>query len=111
MKIKVGNKIRIISMKDEPSYIGRVGIVEDIDAIGQLHGSWGSLAIIPEVDKFEIIKNAVIIKVIDTDDKEIEEKEFNNYQEAEDYVYQKYNCCYKIKKEDDWYYTFIVYEG
>lgn len=55
-KVKIKDKIKIISMKDKPNYIGRIGIVEDIDAIGQLHGTWGSLAIIPEVDKFEIIE-------------------------------------------------------
>lgn len=35
-------------------YAGRTGTVEFIDSIGQLHGTWGGLAIIPEVDEFEI---------------------------------------------------------
>lgn len=34
----------------------RPGIVEHIDSIGQLHGTWGGLAIIPEVDEFEIVQ-------------------------------------------------------
>ena len=54
--IKVGDKIRIIEMKDEPQYEGKTGIVELIDGIGQIHGTWGGCALIPEVDKFEIVK-------------------------------------------------------
>lgn len=56
MKYKIGMKIKIIEMKDEPNYTNKVGIIKYIDDLGQLHGSWGSLAIIPEVDKIEIIK-------------------------------------------------------
>ena len=37
-------------------YAGRSGTVEFIDSIGQLHGTWGGLAIIPEVDEFEIVQ-------------------------------------------------------
>lgn len=56
---KVGDKIRIISMKDEPSYEGRVGVIEYIDDANQLHGTWGGLAIVPEVDRVEVIHNEV----------------------------------------------------
>lgn len=61
--VKEGNKIRIIQMDDNNgqdlqarSYNGCVGVVEFIDSIGQLHGTWGGLAVCPEVDKFEIIQ-------------------------------------------------------
>lgn len=54
--IKVGDKIKIIEMKDEPQYEGKIGIVLIIDDIGQIHGTWGGCALIPEVDKFEIVK-------------------------------------------------------
>lgn len=55
MEVKVGDKIRIIHLTGEDSrYDGREGSVEDIDAIGQLHGTWGGLAVIPEEDKFII---------------------------------------------------------
>ena len=37
-------------------YAGRSGTVEFIDSIRQLHGTWGALAIIPEVDVFEIVQ-------------------------------------------------------
>jgi hypothetical protein len=45
---KIGDKIRIISMKGEDHYNGREGIIEYIDGLDQLHGTWGGLAIIPE---------------------------------------------------------------
>lgn len=56
--MKVGDKIRIIKMEDElqgDNYVGREGVIEYIDSMGQLHGTWGGLAIIPEVDIIEII--------------------------------------------------------
>ena len=53
--IKVGTKIRIIWMEGEPNYHGREGTVTFIDSIGQLHGTWGGLAVIPSTDSFEII--------------------------------------------------------
>ena len=56
MKVQVGDKIRIINMNGEPQYAGKEGIVERIDDIGQIHGSWGGCALIPECDIFKIIK-------------------------------------------------------
>ena len=53
---KVGDRILIIEMKDEPSYKGKEGEVLFIDDIGQIHGTWGGCALIPEVDKFEVIR-------------------------------------------------------
>ena len=53
--VKIGDKIRIISMDGEPHYSGKVGVVEHIDDLGQIHGTWGGCAIIPSVDSFEII--------------------------------------------------------
>lgn len=58
LKYKVGDKIIIIYMADSfINYSGRTGVIEHIDDLGQLHGTWGSLALIPEVDKFEVINN------------------------------------------------------
>ncbi len=51
--MKVGDSIKIISMKGEPNYTGRVGVIEHIDDIGQLHGTWGGCAVIPGEDEFE----------------------------------------------------------
>ena len=54
--VKVGDKIRIIHMQgEEDGYNGREGVVEYIDGIGQLHGTWGCLAVIPDYDEYEIL--------------------------------------------------------
>lgn len=53
--VKVGDTIEIIFMKGEPQYTGAIGEVTLIDDMGQLHGTWGGLAVIPEEDEFEII--------------------------------------------------------
>lgn len=55
MKAKIGDKIRIIHMDGEPNYTGKTGVIEKIDDAGQIHGSWGGCAVIPEWDQFEII--------------------------------------------------------
>lgn len=50
--MKVGDKIRIISMNGEPVYSGMTGTITSIDSMGQLHGTWGGLAVIPGEDSF-----------------------------------------------------------
>ena len=55
--VKVGDKIVIIRMEGEPEYNGKIGIVEFVDDIGQIHGSWGGCALIPEIDEFEIVND------------------------------------------------------
>ena len=59
----VGDKIRIIKMDDcngrdtqAREYNGRTGIITPIDAEGQLHGTWGGLAVQLQNDYFEIIE-------------------------------------------------------
>ena len=52
---EIGTRLRIITMKGEPNYDGKEGEIIDIDDLGQLHGTWGGLAIVPEVDEFEVI--------------------------------------------------------
>lgn len=52
---KVGDKIRIISMGAIFDYVGKTGVVKSIDFMGQLHGTWGSLVIVPSEDTIEII--------------------------------------------------------
>ena len=44
-RINVGDTIEIIDMMGEPQYSGRIGTVTHIDAIGQIHGTWGGLAL------------------------------------------------------------------
>lgn len=55
--VRPGAHIRIVQLDDpyDSTYPGKTGFVEFIDDIGQLHGTWGGLAIIPEVDQIEII--------------------------------------------------------
>ena len=58
INVKVGDRIRIIRLDDPyalDSYNGREGVVHDIDSLGQLHGTWGGLAVIPEEDEFEVL--------------------------------------------------------
>lgn len=50
MQFNVGDKIKIVEIIEEPQYTGKVGIIQYIDDIGQLHGTWGGLAIQPEKD-------------------------------------------------------------
>ena len=56
-KVESGDTIRIIRMNDDGGkdlqarmYNGRSGVVEHIDSICHLHGTWGGLAVIPGVD-------------------------------------------------------------
>ena len=60
-KVKIGDTIRIIRMNDDGGkdlqarmHDGRSGVVDHIDSIGQLHGTWGGLAVIPGVDEIEV---------------------------------------------------------
>jgi hypothetical protein len=50
---EVGDKIEIISMEGEDGYDGRVGVITHIDDWGQLHGTWGGLAVQPERDRIK----------------------------------------------------------
>lgn len=53
---RVGDLIHITRMEGEPHYTGKEGTVESIDDIGQLHGTWGSLALIPGTDIFDKVE-------------------------------------------------------
>ena len=55
--VRVGDRIRIEYMADEPRYWGKVGTVKSIDDIGQLHGTWGGLAVDLEVDTIAILRD------------------------------------------------------
>ena len=57
MEYKVGMKIHIHRMDDPyaSNYAGREGVITHIDDMGQLHGTWGGLALIPGTDNFEVI--------------------------------------------------------
>ena len=58
MKYEVGMKVFIIHIVDDiQDYYGRVGVINHIDDIGQLHGTWGGLALIPDIDDFIILED------------------------------------------------------
>ncbi len=53
-----GKRIKILKMDDPYSgkeYNGKEGTVEMVDSMGDLHGTWGSLAIIPEIDQIIVL--------------------------------------------------------
>jgi hypothetical protein len=52
---KVGDTVKITNMAGEPGYTGKIGKITEIDDAGQLHGTWGGLALIPGEDQFEIL--------------------------------------------------------
>lgn len=54
---KPGDKIRIVRMDGEPRYNGRTGEITGVDDAGQLHGTWGGLAVQPERDLVEKMEN------------------------------------------------------
>ena len=60
-KYPVGTKLQLISMRDEkyPILPGTTGVVTHIDDMGSIHLKWqngSSLAIIPEVDSFRVVR-------------------------------------------------------
>lgn len=68
---RVGQTIKITDfydpyMRDYEKYIGRHGVIEFIDDIGQLHGTWGSLAIDPIND--DTVEVEIINDIEDTDE-------------------------------------------
>lgn len=54
MDVKVGTKIKIINMVNEPQYNGKTGVVTFIDSMKQIHGTWGGCALL-ESDEYLII--------------------------------------------------------
>lgn len=52
---KIGDIIEIINMDGEPQYTGKTGVVTRIDDAGQIHGTWGGCAIVPECDVYKVI--------------------------------------------------------
>lgn len=60
MDVRVGDRIRIITMDGEPQYTGREGVVTLVDDAGQIHTTAGGCALIPELDQFEIISRGQI---------------------------------------------------
>lgn len=58
-KYKLGTKVKLIKMDGEPQMpSGMTGMVRYVDDANQIHVCWdngSTLALVPEVDEFEII--------------------------------------------------------
>ena len=53
-----GSRIELIHMEDNWAVPeGTCGTVEIVDDAGQIHGTWGGCAIVPEIDDFIILGN------------------------------------------------------
>lgn len=52
---KIGARVLIYEMKGEPNYSGKSGVIQHIDGIGQLHGTWGGCALSPKDDTYVIL--------------------------------------------------------
>lgn len=52
----LGKTIKIVDMEGETCYNNRYGTVTHVDDLGQLHGTWGGCAVLPELDTFIIIE-------------------------------------------------------
>lgn len=55
---KVGDTIEIIYVSGIPSLTGKVGVVEFYDSMGQMHGTWDKLVIVPGEDRYRIIEES-----------------------------------------------------
>lgn len=53
-QVEPGDIVHIYEMIGEPQYSDREGVVRHIDDIGQIHGSWGGLALNQD-DNWKII--------------------------------------------------------
>lgn len=57
----IGDLIHIDYMAGEPQYADREGRILRIDSMGQLHGDWGGLAVIPGEDEFHVVPESKFI--------------------------------------------------
>ena len=68
-KVKKGDRIRCIEMKDDPHPVepGTEGTVHHVDSLDQIHVKWDNgrtLALIPNVDTYEIISKVEESRII-----------------------------------------------
>lgn len=65
--VRVGDTIRILSLAPnadgthdpaDKHYVGKEGVVQSIDDMGNIHGTWGGISLLHGVDSYAIIKRA-----------------------------------------------------
>lgn len=61
--LKPGMWLRIIAMNGEARYTGKVGQVKYIDDAGQVHGTWGGCALLPDIDFFDVLTDDEVAKL------------------------------------------------
>ena len=64
VKIEGKRKVHIIKMVGEPQYNGREGYATYIDDMGQIHGTWGGLALQPNFKNYRIVKEKEPVKFL-----------------------------------------------
>lgn len=67
--VRVGDTIRILSLAPnadgthdpaEKHYVGKEGVVQSIDDMGNIHGTWGGISLLHGRDSYAIIKRATL---------------------------------------------------
>ena len=71
-KAKIGDKIVIKGLTVDPNYgtvdprateyVGKIGIVESINELGDIAGSWGSLSLVP-TDEYEVLAEGEFVHI------------------------------------------------
>ncbi len=51
----IGKRIRITHMEGDQQYVGKEGVVEFVDDLPSLHGTWGGLGVLCGIDEFKVI--------------------------------------------------------
>ena len=93
---QVGDKIKICDMDGEPHYTGKEGVITSIDDMGQLHGTWGGLAVNPHFDVVRILEKKKPSL------KQLIEREIKNGNMSAEIMYDDFTIYHDII--DDTYY-------
>lgn len=78
--------IKINHLFDEDkAYDGKVGEVTKVDSLGALHGTWGTLSVLPQIDDFSVIDSSEnSVQLVQHRDMNIRESQ--NYSKQESYI-------------------------
>ena len=71
-KVKIGDKIVIKRLTADPratEYVGKTGVVESINELGDISGTWGSLSLSP-TDEYEVLAEGESVHIYEDADSE-----------------------------------------
>lgn len=110
-KYPVGTRIKLLEDLDDPQPIkaGEMGTIDFIDSMGSLQMIWDngrSLAVIPGVDKFEVIEKIKVI-IIEPEKDPYTKEIYNTLKAKQDIVGGLIQCLPTMFSKDDTY-DFIV---